>query len=181
MLKPIGSLHNIPAPSALVLGESLKLLSTFGDKKAISGLLEQVRDVQVINEQVFRDAQEAIATLSVERKALDDSRNAFATVKAEQDIASNQRASALSQAEARLSGKVAAFSDEQAVSKSALDEKEKRLADLDRSIGSRESKLVQQMQDLNLRTAALDKLESSLNLQAQQLQAKENKLRAALS
>jgi len=180
MLRSIGSLRNIPAPSALVLGEFLKLLSTFGDKKTISTLLEQVREVQANNEQVFRDAQAALAELSKERKGLDDSRKAFATVKVEEGLAHNRRAEELSMAEARLSGKVAAFANEQAASKSALDEKEKRLADMEKSLGSRESKAVQQMNDLNLRAAALDKLESSLNLREQQLQAKESKLRAAL-
>ena len=167
MLRSIGSLHNIPAPSSLILGEFLKLLSTFGDKQKVSTLLEQVREVQANNEQVFRDAQAALAELSKERKGLDDSRKAFATGK-EEDLAKNRyRSEELSMAEARLSGKVAAFANEQAASKSALDEKEKRLADMDKSLGSRESKAVQQMNDLNLRAAALDKLESSLNLREQ--------------
>jgi uncharacterized protein (DUF3084 family) len=177
----IGSLHNIPAPSALVLGESLKLLATFGDKKAISALLETVREVQAHNEQVFRDAQTIMGELSTERKALDDSRKAFAIVKAEQDDINNQRASALSQADARLSGKVAAFANEQAALKSALDEKEKRLADMERSLGSREYECKARESELSERTAGQDKNEKELSARFAQLIEKERKLRAALS
>jgi hypothetical protein len=52
---------------------------------------------------------------------------------------------------------------------------------LEKSLGSRELKCAQAEEAMSIRAAALDKLESSLNLREQQLQAKENKLRAALS
>lgn len=181
MLKTIGSLHNVPAPSSAVLGESLKLLATFGDKKAITALLEQVRDVQANNEQVFRETQEAIGKLSVERKELDERRQAFAAEKAEQDAINNQRTVAISQAEARLSGKVSVFANDQALARSALDEKERRLADLERTVRSRELKCEDSEQDVDRRIAALNKYEADLNLRSQRLQEKENKLRAALS
>ena len=60
MLNKIGttalSLHTVPTPSAAVLSGILKLLTTFGDKKTISSLVEQARDVQTHNEQVFKHA-----------------------------------------------------------------------------------------------------------------------------
>lgn len=180
MLKSIGSLHTIPAPSAAVLGESLKLLATFGDKKSIGTLLEQVREVQAQNEQVFREAQEAISELTVMRKELDDSRKAFATVKVEEDLSINRRQEELSQAEARLSGKAAKFAAEQDAIRSVLADKESNLANVERTILGRESKCDEKERDLGGRLAVLENKESAMRAKEQQLQAKEQKLRAAL-
>ncbi len=180
MLKSIGSLHNVPAPSAAVLGESLKLLSTFGDKKAISALLEQVRDVQTINEQVFRDAQALMAELVTERNALDESRRAFAVGKTEEDREIKQRTIELSQAEARLSGKVAAFDAEQVKARTELGGKLKEVAERETAVSALERKYTQLMNDLNQRAADLDKREIDLGIREKQLQVKESKLRAYL-
>lgn len=178
--KSIGSLHAVPAPSAAVLGESLKLLATFGDKKSIGTLLEQMRDVQANNEQVFRDAQALMGDLIAERNALDESRKAFAVVKVEEDLSIKRRSTELSQAEARLSGRISTFTSDQAAAKASLSDKERALEDRERSIYSRELKCNEDERDLNRRDAEMDKLESDLGIRAKQLQAKENKLRAAL-
>lgn len=180
MLKPIGSLHNVPAPSAAVLGESLKLLATFGDKKDIGKLLEQMREVQAQNEQVFRDAQAAISELTAGVKELEDHRKAFATVKVEEDLNIKRRLEQLSQAEARLSGKMDKFSDEQEAALIALDEKRNDLAGRERVITERESKCSEKEQDVLKRVATITRKEASLSANEQQLQAKEQKLRAAL-
>lgn len=180
MLKSIGSLHNIPAPSSTVLNEALKLLATFGDKKAIGALLEQVRDVQAKNEQVLRDAQETIHSLTVAQEELNESRRAFASVKVEEEQNLRRRIEELSQAEARLSGKVSAFSKEQMQAKADIADKEKSLADRERDLTSRELKCKENEKDLDRRTSALERMESNINVRAQQLQAKEKNLRAAL-
>ena len=178
--KSIGSLHSVPAPSAAVLGESLKLLATFGDKKDIGKLLEQMREVQANNEQVFRDTQAAIRELTAMRKEVDDAQVSFATTKAEQDHINNQRLIALSQAEARLSGKIAKFDDEQEAALSALEAKQGELADKERAILVRESKCESKESDIIRRNSVTEKAESSLRAKEQQLQARENKLRALL-
>lgn len=178
--KSIGSLHSVPAPSAAVLGESLKLLSTFGDKKAISALLEQVREVQSHNERVFRDAQDAIGALIATRNELDERRNAFAAAKAQEDTALQRRATELSQAEARLSGKISAFADEQSLAKKALSEKERALEEREQAIAKRESECKYTEKELAERIAGQDKNERELSARFAKLLDKERKLRAAL-
>ena len=180
MLKPIGSLHNVPAPSAAVLGESLKLLATFGDKKAISPLLEQMHDVQAKNEQVFREAQALMGELSVKQKELDDGRIAFANAKAQEDLAIKKRAEALSQAEASLSGEKAIFAKEQFSASLSFGDMESGLADRERRVTERELKCEEKDSDLDRLISATEKKASVLRALEQQLQAKENKLRAAL-
>lgn len=180
MLKSIGSLHNVPAPSAAVLGESLKLLATFGDKKDIGKLLEQMREVQVKNEQVFRDAQAAFAEITVGRKELDDSRKAFATVKVEEDIANRKRQEEISQAEARLSGKADKFDNEHHEAMFVLEGKRNDIANRESTIVDRESKCSEKEQDVVKRLATIARKESALSAKEQQLHAKESKLRAAL-
>ena len=180
MLKSIGSLHNIPAPSAAVLGESLKLLATFGDKKSIGPLLEQMREVQAQNEQVFRDAQAAISELTVMRKELDDSRQAFATAREKESAAIGYRTQALSQAEARLSGKEDKFDAERESFLSMIAQKEINISAMERAVSSRELKCDDQEQDLSIRIAATEKLESDLRAQEQRLRSKQQKLRDAL-
>lgn len=178
--KTVGSLNTIPAPSSAVLGESLKFLSTFGDKRSISALLEQVRDVQAHNEQVFKDAQEAIAALRLAQQETDENRKALEFLKSEQNAINHQRTMAISQAEARLSGKASTLANEQALVKSALDEREKNLSDRERIIISRESKCDETGRDLESRLAVISNKEASLRDREQQLQMKENKLRAVL-
>ena len=180
MLKSIGSLHNVPVPSAAVLGESLKLLATFGDKKSIGTLLEQVREVQAQNEQVFREAQEAIGKLAVQNQNLEDSRNSFARKLAEEDLSINRRQEELSQAEARLSGKAAKFADEHGAAMSSLEDKHDGLVARERMIIERESILTEKERGLRERLALLENKESAMRTKEQQLQAKEQKLRAAL-
>ena len=180
MLKPIGSLHNVPVPSAAVLGESLKLLATFGDKRSISPLLEEVREVQANNEQVFREAQALSGVLAVMRKELEDSRKAFSTTKAEAESDINLRLQEISQAEARLSGKVAKFAEEQGANISKLDDIQVALTDRTQALIERESKCKEKERDLGGRLSVLESKESVLRLKEQQLQAKENKLRSLL-
>lgn len=180
MLKSIGSLHNIPAPSAAVLGESLKLLATFGDKKGITALLEQMREVQTQNEQVFRDAQAAIGELTVMRKELEDSRSAFATARDKEAAALGYRTQELSKAEARLSGKEAAFAKKEESAISALVEKEMNMRSAERTVAAREQKCQEKERDLDLRSAAMEKLESDLHSQEQRLRSKQQKLRDVL-
>lgn len=181
MIKSIGSLHNVPGPSSLVLSESLKLLTTFGDKKAISAILEQLRDIQAHNEKVFKDTQAAIEALSVESKAFEESRKAFAAQKAEQDDISNQRTIALSQAEARLSGKASALANEQAVFKLSLDKKETALANREQTCRSREMKCDENERGLASRMEVMGNRESDIVRREKQLQVKENKMRAAMA
>ena len=178
--KSIGSLHSVPAPSAAVLGESLKLLATFGDKKSIGPLLEQMRDVQAQNEQVFREAQAALGELTAGVKELEDSRKAFATVKVEEDLGIKRRLEQLSQAEARLSGKVAKFDEDNDAASAALDDRQRELTDRERAIIVRESKCEAKESDLIRRNSVAEKSEAALRAKEQQLQAKEQKLRAAL-
>ena len=180
MLKSIGALHNVPAPSAAVLGESLKLLATFGDKKDIGKLLEQMREVQANNEQVFRDAQAAIGEIAIKRQELDDSRKAFATVKVEEDMDIKRRREELSQAEARLSGKAAKFDDELEASLLSLEGKRNDLENREAAISDRELKCSEKEQDVVKRLSTITRKESALSAKEQQLQAKEQKLRAAL-
>ena len=180
MLKSIGSLHNVPAPSAAVLVELLKLLSMFGDKKSVGTLLEQMREVQANNEQVFRDAQTLSGELSVMRKELEDSRMAFATVKVDEDLNIKRRLQELTQAEARLSGKAAKFSEEQERTISKLDDTQSSLAVQTQTLIERESKCKEKERDIGGRLAVLEKKESALRLKEQQLQSKENKLRSLL-
>lgn len=180
MLKSIGSLHNVPAPSAAVLGESLKLLATFGDKKSIGTLLEQMQDVQAKNEQVFRDAQAVIGELTVMRKELNDSQMAFAyNSKAEGDSIKH-RSEELSQAEARLSGKAAKFDEEQEAALSALGANKTDLASRERTVAESEAKNSELERDLEKWRATLSHKEKALLAKEQQLQARENKLRAVL-
>ena len=178
--KTVGSLHNVPAPSAAVLGESLKLLATFGDKKGITALLEQMREVQEKNEQVFREAQAAIGELSVMRKELEESRNAFATASEQESAALRYRAQELSQAEARLSGKSAKFASEQEAAKSEIEDKQEDLRSREQRIMARELQCDETELDLELRIAATEKLESDLHSQEQRLRSKQQKLRDAL-
>ena len=178
--KTLGSLHTVPAPSAAVLGESLKLLSTFGDKKDISKLLEQVLEVQTHNEQVFRDAQALMGELSAERKVLDDSRTAFAGVKVQEDVLMKNRAAMLSEAEARLSGRIMKFDQDQSMADKAISEKEKSLEERERAAGLIDLEHVKSMREMNLRLASLDKNEKELSARFAQLIEKERKLRAAL-
>lgn len=180
MLKSIGSLHTVPAPSAAVLGESLKLLATFGDKKDISKLLEQVRDVQTHNEQVFRDAQALMGDLNVQRNALDVSQREFSTKVAQEEAAIKRDRSVLVVQAAQLDSRVQKLNEEQGSSQAKLEEQEKHLADLERSIVARDLKFVQQMQDFNLRVTTHDKKEKELSDRFTQLFEKERKLRAAL-
>lgn len=180
MLKSIGSLHNVPAPSAAVLGESLKLLATFGDKKSISALLEQVQEVQAKNEQVFREAQAAIGEIGVMQKALDASQIKFATTKILEEGEINRRIEACSQAEARLSGKAADFDAEQDAALSSLDDKQGDMLARDRTLIERESKCNEKERDLVGRLAVLEKKETAMRAKEQLLQSKENKLRALL-
>lgn len=180
MIKSIGSLHNVPGPSSDVLSESLKLLTTFGDKKAISTLLEQLRDIQAHNEKVFKDTQASIESLSIARKEFDESRKAFATIKAEEDQNIRRRLEDLSQAEARLAGKEAKFKSEQASANSALAEKETLLVNRERQIVAREAKCDERERDLDSRLAVVSSKEVGLRDREQQLQVKERKLRAVL-
>lgn len=180
MLKSIGALHNIPAPSAAVLGESLKLLATFGDKKGISPVLEQMREVQAQNEQVFREAQAVMGELFAMQKELDNSRVAYLTAKVNEDLAAKQRASALSQAEARLSGKEAKFTEEQESALNEVDERESGVADRERRVTERELNCQVKEDGLVSRAYVLDHKDSDMRVHEQQLQAKEKKLRAAL-
>ena len=180
MLKSIGALHNVPAPSAAVLGESLKLLATFGDKKDIGKLLEQMREVQANNEQVFRDVQAAISEVTVSRHNLEDSRNSFTRKLAEEDLDIKRRREELSQAEARLSGKAAKFDDELEASLLSLEGKRNDLANREAAISDRELKCSEKEQDVVKRVATITRKESALSAKEQQLQAKEQKLRAAL-
>ena len=178
--KSIGSLHNVPAPSASVLNEALKLLATFGDAKSIGPLLAQMREVQALNEQVFREAQEAIAKLVSGQKELDESRKALAQTTLLENGAIKHRAEELSQAEARLSGRIAKFDQEQTMAKSILGDTEKNLTNRELTVSQRESQCNEKALDLEHRVAAAENFESDLNSRAQQLQAKERKLRAAL-
>ena len=180
MLGKIGTLHNLPAPSAAVLNEALKLLATFGDSKSLSALLGQVREVQSHNEQVFREAQEAIAELTRGQKELDESRKVFATTKAEQDLAIKRRSDELSQAEARLSGRIAKFDQEQSVASAALSELKKVLYNLEQTLNQRKAECESREEALTRRTADLDKIQSGLSAYSLQLEGKERKLRAAL-
>ena len=180
MLKSIGALHNVPAPSAAVLGESLKLLATFGDQKSIGPLLEQMRDVQAQNEQVFREAQEAISELTVMRKELDDSRKAFATTKVDVELDIKRRQEELSQAEARMSGKAAKLTNEQEAIRSVLADRESNLANIERTLIGRESKCADKERDLESRLSVISSKESVLRDREQQLLSKEKKLRDAL-
>lgn len=178
--KTVGSLNTVPAPSSAVLGESLKLLATFGDKKSIGPLLEQMRDVQAQNEQVFRDAQALMGDLIAERNALDESRKAFAVVKVEEDLANKRRSSDLSQAEARLSGKADKFTAERATALSSIDDKQEDLANREQSISSREAICAEKEGDLDSRLLVITRKEAALRDREQQLQQRENKLRAVL-
>ena len=180
MLKSIGALHNVPAPSAAVLGESLKLLATFGDKKDIGKLLEQMREVQEKNEQVFRDAQAAIGEITAKRQELEDNRSAFASSREKEAAALGYRAQELSQAEARLSGRVAKFDDEREASLLSLEGNRIDLANREADIAERELKCLEKEQDVLKRVATITRKESALSAKEQQLQAKEQKLRAAL-
>ena len=178
--KSIGSLHIVPAPSAAVLGESLKLLATFGDKKDIGKLLEQMREVQANNEQVFRDAQAAIGELTVMRNGLEEERKSFTVAKEREAAALGHRSQELSQAEARLSGEKAKFAEERKTIMSELAGRNSVLMDRDQTVSEREAKCDEEERDLGSRLAMLDNKESALRAKEQQLQARENKLRALL-
>ena len=178
--KSIGSLHNVPAPSASVLNEALKLLATFGDSKSLSALLGQVREVQSHNEQVFREAQDAIAGLTRGQKELDESRKVFATTKAEQDLAIKRRSDELSQAEARLSGRIAKFDQEQSVAGAALSELNKVLYNLEQTLNQRKAECESKEEALARRTTELDNFQTELSGRSLELQERERKLRAAL-
>ena len=180
MLNKIGSLHTVPTPSAAVLNEALKLLTTFGDKKTIGSLVEQARDVQTHNEQVFKDAQALMAELASERKSLDDLSLAFAIGKVKEENSINSRSAALSQAEARLSGDKDRFTREQKEARLELSAKETDLENKESTITDRAEKTQGILKDLTLRALTLDKKETVLNDKERQLQAKENKLRALL-
>ena len=180
MLKPIGSLHNIPAPSAAVLGESVKLLSTFGDKKSISPFLEKMHEVQVHNDQVFRDAQAAISEIAKMRQELDDNRNSFVRKMVVEDLASRHRADELSQAEARFSGKAAKFAEEREAILSTLNYKQLEMDKSERLVIARETKCDERERDLDSRLAITNGKEAAIRNMQQQLQATEKRLRAAL-
>ena len=178
--KSIGSLHNVPAPSASVLNEALKLLATFGDAKSIGPLLAQMREVQALNEQVFREAQEAIAKLVSGQKELDESRKALAQTTLLENGAIKRRSDELSQAEARLSGRIAKFDQEQSVASAALSELKKVLYNLEQTLNQRKAECESREEALARRTTDLDKIQSGLSAYSLQLEGKERKLRAAL-
>ena len=180
MLGKTGSLHNLPAPSASVLNEALKLLATFGDSKSLTALLGQVREVQGHNEQVFREAQDAIAELTRGQKELDESRKALAQTTLLENGAIKHRAEELSQAEARLSGRIAKFDQEQSIASAALSELKKVLYNLEQTLEQRKAECESREEALARRTTDLDKIQSGLSAYSLQLEGKERKLRAAL-
>ena len=180
MLGKTGSLHNHPAPSASVLNEALKLLATFGDSKSLTALLGQVREVQSHNEQVFREAQEAIAELTRGQKELDESRKAFAQTSLLENGAIKRRAEELSQAEAKLSGRIAKFDQEQSIASAALSELKKVLYNLEQTLNQRKAECESREEALARRITELDNFQTELSGRSLELQAKERKLRAAL-
>lgn len=180
MIKSIGSLHNVPGPSSDVLSESLKLLTTFGDKKAISSLLEQLREVQTHNERIFKETQAAIESLSIAKKEFEASRQAFANLKNKEDSDLNRRWDDLSQAEARLSGKMSKFDSEQASANAILSDKEADILKRAQAMTAREAKCDDRGRDLDSRLAVVGGKEADLRNREQQLQVKEKKLRAVL-
>ena len=180
MLGKTGSLHNLPAPSASVLNEALKLLATFGDSKSLTALLGQVREVQSHNEQVFREAQEAIAELTRGQKELDESRKALVQTSLLENGAIKRRAEELSQAEAKLSGRIAKFDQEQSVASAALSELKKVLYNLEQTLNQRKAECESREEALARRTTELDNFQAELSGRSLELQARERKLRAAL-
>lgn len=178
--KAIGSLHTVPVPSAAVLGESLKLLATFGDKKAISTLLEEVRDVQAHNEQVFRDAQALIGELSVQRQALDVSQREFSTKVAHQEAAIQRDRNVLTLQESKLDGSISKFDQEKEAYTNDAELLAVKLGNHERLLNRRESECKASEDELSRRVVVLDRQETELGIRAQQLQEKENKLRALL-
>lgn len=176
----VGSLRPLPGLSSGVLTEVVKLFATLGDSKKLVPLLEQMREIQAHNEQVFRDAQDANVALSVERRALEDSRIAFAAVKAQEDLSTKNRSSALSEAEAKLSGRIARFGQDQVDASAIQAETVKKLDSMEQSLRRRESECKAKEEELTERIAKQDKNEKELSTRFAQLIEKERKLRVVL-
>jgi chromosome segregation ATPase len=179
-LGKVGSLQNVPAPSAAVLNEALKLLATFGDSKSISALLEQVREVQANNEQVFRDTQEALSALRTTQSALEDAKQEFATSSLQENAALQRRSDELSKAEAQLSGRLAKFAQDQSAANKRLNEAEGSVSMAEKAVGAREAACADKESKLAELEASLKRTDTELTLRKEQLQVREKKLRAAL-
>lgn len=178
--KSVGSLHNIPAPSSAVLNQALSLLATFGDSKAISKLLEEMRDVQAKNEQVSRDAQDYLALLKTRQDTLSADKEKFDARMILENGAVSRRAQELSQSEAQLSGRIAKFEQEQSTAKAELSAARESLAIAEQSISKREAVCTQKDAELNGLSEKLTQRAAELATRAKQLQDRENQLRQAL-
>ena len=180
MLGKVGSLQNIPAPSASTLNEALKLLSTFGDSKSISKLLEQVKEVQESNEHVFREAQAALSALKTTQDSLYESQKEFSNHVALENSSLRRRAEELSQAEAKLSGLKIKFDHDKAAAEANFADTRESLAIAEQAVSKRELACSYKEQSIIQKQSELDALQKSIDQRAQQLRDKESKLRIAL-
>jgi len=180
MVGTVGAVKMIQKPDPNTLTEALSLLSALGGKGETKNYLEEMLDVQLNNETVFKQATQAVADYNKIKADVEFAEDKFKRESVASEVLLDKRSDDLTIKEKNLNVRVSAFESSLAVGRKEIEDYKNDLRKRDISIAKREdvcSKLENEIRD---RLNKLENDEKSVQGLRRQLEEKYARVRAEL-